>query len=187
MYMPEESDNPLHLAILCRDAYTVDVILAKMKNIQGDALSLMHEYEGSGFTRLLQAFTIFALWGVEADEELQIFRLVLEYRANPNDQDIANRETPLHLVVRAKISPVALGMIRKHSVNATLLKKAGQSATDITRKSGLEHAKDKWYSFAQRRMSNQLRDKDYRLPELVDFLHDEGGLDAEGKEWQRGS
>lgn len=92
--VPGTLDNPLHLAIRRKDACTVDVILEKMKQVQGDALSLMHKHNGSGFTPLLLAFTTFTLLGEKADEELHIIKLLLEHGANPNDQDIAHGETP---------------------------------------------------------------------------------------------
>ena len=182
VYTPGTLDNPLHLAIRRKDAYTVDVILEKMKQVQGDALSLIHKYNASGFSPLLLAFTVFTLTAVEMDEELQIIRLLLEHGANPNDQDIAHGETPLHLVVRTNKNTIALELLCKHSACATLLNKAGQSAIDVARKSGLEHPKDKWYLFAKRRMRNQLSDKDYRPPELLAFLNEEVGLDTEDKE-----
>ena len=142
----------------------------------------MHKHNGSGFTPLLLAFTIFTLIAVEMNEELQIIRLLLDHGANPNDQDIAHRETPLHLVVRANRNTITLELLYKHSANATLLNKAGQSVIDVARKSGLEHPKDKWYLFAKRRMSNQLGDNDYRPPELLAFLNEEVSLDTESKE-----
>lgn len=91
-------DNPLHLAIHLKDAYTVDIVLEKMKQVRGGALSLLHKHNGSGFTSLMLAFTIFELLGEEADEELQIIKLLLGHGANPSDQNIAHGETPLHLV-----------------------------------------------------------------------------------------
>ena len=153
-----------------------------MKQVQGDALSLIHKYNASGFTPLLLAFTVFTLTAVEMDEELQIIRLLLEHGASPNDQDIAHGETPLHLVVRTNKNTIALELLCKHSANAILLNKAGQSAIDVARKSQLEHPKDKWYLFAKRRMRNQLSDKNYRPPELLAFLNEEVGLDTKGKE-----
>ena len=174
-------DNPLHKAIRRKDAYTVDVVLDKMKQVQGGALSLLHKHNGSGFTPLSLAFTIFKLLGEEADEELQIIKLLLEHGANPNDQDAAQGETPLHLVVRASKNTIALELLCKHSANATLPNKAGQSAIDVAHKTRLEHPKDRWYLFAKRRMLNILRDEHYRPQELVAFLKEEAGLDTNDK------
>ena len=174
-------DNPLHIAIRRKDAYTVDVILEKMKQVQGGALSLLHKPNGSGFTPLLLAFTVFKLRGEEADEELQIIKLLLEHGANPNDQDAAHGETPLHLVVRASKNTIALELLCKHSANATLPNKAGQSAIDVAHKTRLEHPKDQWYLFAKRRMLDILRDEHYRPQELVAFLKEEAGLDTNDK------
>ena len=175
-------DNPLHLAVRRKDAYTVDVILEKMKQVQGDALSLMHKHNGSGFTPLLLAFTIFTLLGQEADEELQIIKLLLEHGANPNDQDVAQGETPLHLVVRASKHTIALELLCRRSTNATLTNHAGQSAIDVAHKLRFEHPKDKWYLFAKRRMSNKLKDEHYRPPEILAFLDEEAGQDTKDKD-----
>lgn len=180
--IPGTLDNPLHLAIRRKDAYTVDVILEKMKQVRGDALSLMHKHNGSGFTPLLLAFTTFTLLGEEADEELQIVRLLLEHGANPDDRDVAHGETPLHLIVGASKNTIALEVLCKHSANATLPNNAGQSAIDVARKLRMEHRNDKWYLFATRRMGNNLKDEHYRPPELVAFLDEEAGLDAKDKD-----
>lgn len=174
-------DNPLHLAIRRKDTYTVDVVLEKMKQVQGGALSLMHKHNGSGFTPILLAFTIFTLLGDQADEELQIVKLLLEHGANSNDQDVANGETPLHLVVRASKNAIALELLCKYSANASLTNNAGQSPIDLALKLQTEHPKDKWYSFAKRRMRNELKDEHYRPPELVVFLEEEAGLGAKDK------
>ena len=171
-------DNPLHLAIRRKDAYTVDVILEKMKQVQGDALSLIHKHNGSGFTPLLLVFTTFTLLGDEADEELQIIKLLLEHGANPNDQDVAHGDRPLHFVVRSSKNTIALELLCKHSADPTLLNNAGQSAIHVVQKLRGEHQKDMWYLFAKRRMSNTLKDEDYRPPELVAFLNEEAGLDT---------
>ncbi|CAD6569587.1 MAG: hypothetical protein ASARMPRED_002957 [Alectoria sarmentosa] len=180
--IPGTLDNPLHLAVRRKDAYTVDVILEKMKQVQGDALSLMHKHNGSGFTPLLLAFTIFTLLGEEADEELQIIKLLLEHGANPDDQDVAHGETPLHLVVRASKHTIALELLCRQSTNATLTNHAGQSAIDVAHKLRLEHPRDKWYLFAKRRMSNELKDEHYRPPEILAFLDDEAGQDKKDKD-----
>ena len=179
--VPGTLDNPLHLAIRRKDACTVDVILEKMKQVQGDALSLMHKHNGSGFTPLLLAFTTFTLLGEKADEELHIIKLLLEHGANPNDQDIAHGETPLHLVVRGTKNTIALELLCRHTANATLHNKAGQSAICMVQKLRIEHRKDQWFLFAKRRMSNTLEDQHYRPPELLAFLDEEAGLDTKGK------
>lgn len=182
VYIPGTLDNPLHLAVRRKDAYSVAVILEKMKQVQGDALSLMHKYNSSGFTPLLLAFTTFTSMGVEAEEELQIIGLLLENGADPNDQDNAHKETPLHLVVRAIKNAIALELLCKYSANAYLLNNAGQSAIDLARNSELEYPMDPWYLFANRRMGNRLKDEHYRPPELMAFLDEEVGLATEGKE-----
>lgn len=175
---PGTLDNPLHLAIRRRDAYTVDVILEKMKQVQGDALGLKHQHNGSGFTPLLLGFTIFTLLGEDADGELRIIKLLLEHGANPDDQDVAHGETPLHLVVRVSKNAIALELLCKHSAKTALLNKAGQSAVHVAQKLRSEHPKDKWYAFAKRRMLNTLKDKDYRPPGYLAFLEEEAGLDT---------
>ena len=179
--IPGTLDNPLHLAIRRKDAYTVDVILEKMKQVQGCALTLMHESNGSRFTPLLLAFTIFTLLGGEADEELQIIKLLLENGANPNVQDVAHGGTPLHLVVCASKNTIALELLCKHSANANLPNNAGESAIDVAHKLRFEYPKDKWYLFAKRRMCNILKDEHYRPPELTSFLDEEAAINAKEK------
>ena len=152
--IPGTLDNPLHLAVRRKDAYTVDVILEKMQQVRGRALKLIHKYNGSGFTPLLLAFTIFSLLGEEADEELQIIKLLLEHGANPNDKDVAHGGTPLHLVVCASKNSIALELFYQHSANATLPNNAGNSAIDVANKLRSGNPKDKWYLFAKRRMCN---------------------------------
>lgn len=174
-------DNPLHLAIHRKDAYTVDVVLEKMKQVQGRALSLLHKQNGSGFTPLLLAFTIFKLLGEEADEELQIIKLLLEHGANPNDQNVSHGETPLHLVVQASKNTIALELLCRHSANATLPSNAGQSAIDVAHRTRFEHPKDKWYLFAKRRMLNILKENHYRPQELMAFLEEEASPDTKDK------
>ena len=127
------------------------------------------------------AFTIFTLQGEEADEELQIIRLLLDNGANPYDQDVAHGRTPLHLVVRASKSTVALEMLCKHSADATLPDNAGESAIAVVTQLRVENLRDKWYMFAKRRMRNALKDGHYRPPELVAFLNEEDGLDTKDK------
>ena len=64
-------DNALHLAVRRKDAHTIDVILEKMKQVQGQASTLAHKRNSSDLTPLLLAFTIFPLLGEEVDEELR--------------------------------------------------------------------------------------------------------------------
>ena len=167
--MPGSSDNPLHLAVSRKDAYTVDVILEKMKQVQGRALRLIHSHNGSGFTPLLLAFTVFTLLGEDADEELRIIEMLLENGANPDVQHADHGGTPLHHVVCASKNTIALELLCKNGATATLANNAGESAIDVARR----HPKDKWYLFAKRRMCNTLKDGHYRPPELVAFLDEE--------------
>ena len=179
--IPGTLDNPLHLAIRRKDAYTVDVMLEKMKQLQGRASKLIHKQNGSGFTPLSLAFTIFSLLGEEADEELQIITLLLENGANPNVQDVAHGGTPLHLVICANKNTLALELLCRHSADANLCNNAGDSAIHVVQRLRLEHPRDRWYSWAKRRMCNGLLDRHYRPPELLSFLEEEASLDVEDK------
>lgn len=174
-------DNPLHLAVHRKDAYSVDAILEKMKRVQEDALELIHKHNGSGFTPLLLAFTIFSLLGEEAEEELQIITFLLESGANPNVQDAAHGGTPMHLVVCGSKNTIALELLCKHSANAYLRNDAGQSAIDVANKLRSENPKDQWYLFAKRRMSNTLKDRHYRPPEFTSFMDEEAGVEDKDK------
>ena len=185
--IPGTLDNPLHLAIRRKDAYTVDVMLEKMKQVQGRASRLIQKQNSSGFTPLSLAFTIFSLLGEEADEELQIITLLLENGADPNVQDVAHGGTPLHLVVCASKNTIALELLCRHSANASLRNNAGESAIDVAHRLRFEHPQDKWYSFAKRRMSNSLKEKQYRPPELVAFLEEEASVDAKDKGIEQGT
>ena len=162
-------DNALHLAVRRKDAYTVDVILEKMKQVQGPALTLPHKRNGSGLTPLLLAFTILPLLGEEADEELQIIKLLLENGANPNDQDTTHGGTPLHTVVGGSKNTIALELLCRHSANAFLSNNAGESPIKMAQRIRLQHPKDEWYLFAKRRMSKTLKKEHYRPPESVTF------------------
>ena len=180
--IPGTLDNPLHLAIRRKDAYTMDVMLEKMKQLQGRASKLIHKQNSSGFTPLSLAFTIFSLLGEEADEELQIITLLLKNGANPNVQDVAHGGTPLQLVVCASKNTLALELLCRHSADANLCNNAGESAFDVARRLRFEHPKDRlWYLFAERRMSNTLKDEHYRPPELVSFLKEEASADGNDK------
>ena len=59
--VPGTLDNPLHLAIRRKDAYTVDVMLEKMKQVQGRASKIIHQQNGSGSTPLLLSIHDFLL------------------------------------------------------------------------------------------------------------------------------
>ena len=180
--IPGTLDNPLHLAIRRKDAYTVDVMLEKMKQLRGRASRLINKQNSSGFTPLLLAFTIFSLLGEEADEEVQIITLLLENGANPNVQDVAHGGTPLHLVVCASKNTLALELLCRHSADARLRNNAGESAIDVAHRLQFDHSKDRlWYLFAERRISNSLKDEHYRPPELVAFLEEEASVDVEDK------
>lgn len=178
-------DNPLHLAVRRKDAYTVDAILEKMKQVQGDASELIHKQNGSGFTPLLLAFTIFSLLGEEVEEELQIIKLLLENSANPNVQDVAHGGTPMHIIVCGSKNTIALELLCEHSANAHLRNNADQSAIDVAHKLRSENPKDKWYLFAKRRMSNTLKDGHYRPPELLSFLDEEAGVEDDDKSGEK--
>ena len=179
--VPGTLDNPLHLAIRRKDAYTVDVMLEKTKQVHGGASRLIHTQNGSGSTPLSLAFTIFSLLGEDADEELQIITLLLENGANPNVQDVAHGGTPLHLVVCVSKNAIALELLCRHSANASLRNNAGDSAIHVAQRLRLEHPKDRWYKYAKRRMCNGLLDGDYRPPELLSFLEEEASVDVEDK------
>ena len=180
--IPGTLDNPLHLAIRRKDAYTVDVMLEKMKQLRGRASGLVHKQNSSGFTPLSLAFTIFSLLGEEADEELQIITLLLKNGANPNVQDVAHGGTPLHLVVCASKNTVALELLCRHSADANLRNNAGESAIDMAHRLRVEHSRDRlWYLFAERRMSNNLKDEHYRPQELVAFLEEEASVEVADK------
>ena len=179
--IPGTLDNPLHLAIRRKDPYTVDVMLERMKQVRGRASRLVNKPNSSGFTPLSLAFAIFSLLGEEADEELQIITLLLENGADPNFQDVAHGETPLHRVVCASKNAIALELLCRHSANSSLYNNAGESAIDVAHRLHCQHPQDKWYLFAKRRMSNSLKDEHYRPPELASFLEEEASVDVKDK------
>ena len=162
-------DNALHLAVRRKDAYTVDVILEKLKQVRGDALKLPQKRNGTGLTPLLLAFTNYPLLGEEADEELQIIKLLLENGADPNDQDTTHGQTPLHTVVSTSKNTIALELLCTHSANATMPNHAGESPINMAQRFRLEHPKDKWYLFAKRLMSKQSNETYYRSSESAVF------------------
>ena len=170
--VPGTRDNPLHLAIRRKDAYVVDAILQKMEQAQGTALALMFQQNASGFTPLLLAFALINTTD-DVAEGLQIIKLLLEHGAKPNDQDVTHGDTPLHFVVRDFRNAVALHLLCKHSANPRIPNKAGRHALNIVRTSRDDNPDDKWYVFAEQRMRNELKDDDYRPPDLVDYLNEE--------------
>ena len=165
-------DNPLHLAIRRKDAYTVDALLEKMNQIGDSALDLMHEHNGSGFTPILLALTIFQL-GEESDEELQIILYLLSRGANANDGDITNGKTPLHLIIGRSNNSIALQLLCRHSANPKLPDKSGQTAVALVENLRECYPQDRWYRFAARRITNRLTTNDYRPPALEAFLAEE--------------
>ena len=170
--VPGTLDNPLHLAIRRKDAYTVDAILEKMRQVGGSALDLMHEHNGSGFTPILLALTIFQL-GKDSDEELQIIKYLLKHGASANDADTTQGKTPLHLVIGGSKSTIALELLCRHSANPNLPDLSGQTAKTLVRKLRADYPQDSWYRFAARRMDNRLTTEDYRPSELKAFLAEE--------------
>lgn len=170
--VPGTLDNSLHLAIRRKDPYTVDAILEKMKQVGGPALDLMHEHNGSGFTPILLALTIFQL-GEEADEEVHIFRCLLQRGASANDVDISQQKTPLHLVIGGCKNSIVLELLCRHSANPELPDLSGQTPMALVRKLRADYPRDSWYQFADRRMGNRLTAEDYCPPELETFLVEE--------------
>ena len=170
--VPGTRDNPLHLAIRRKDAYTVDAILEKMNQMGESALDLMHEHNGSGFTPILLALTIFQLLQ-ESDEELQIIEYLLRHGANSNDGDTTSGKTPLHLIIGSSKNSIALELLCRHSANPKLPDISGQTAVALVEKLCEYYPQDRWYSFAARRITNKLTTNDYRPPELEAFLAEE--------------
>jgi ankyrin repeat protein len=172
-------DNPLHLAIRRKDLHTVDAILLKMKHlggVHGPELTLMHARNGSGFTPIVLAFTIFTFKGEDVDEELEIVRLLLKAGANPDDQEATKGNTPLHLVVSVSKNAVALELLCRRQANPRVPNTSGTTALDLVQKrrgSFQIAVEDEWHTFAERRLMNTLEKEHYRPPELVAFLADE--------------
>jgi serine/threonine protein kinase len=164
--VPASMDNPLHLSVRHKDAYATDAILAKMK--ESGETQILDACNGSGFSPLLLAFTIFSLRN-DADDELDIVRSLLEAGSNPNAQDETKGDTPLHLAIRGKMS-VALELLCKHKANATIKNKSDLSVTQEIRKLRLAHQLDKWYTWAARRMGSRLTDSDFIPEEVVAWL-----------------
>jgi serine/threonine protein kinase len=177
--IPGTLDNPLHLATRRKDAHTVEAILEKMKqlsSLDGQLLMFMHSKNGSGFTPILLAFTIFNFDGEDVEEELQIVKLLLKHGANPDDQDAEDGNTPLHLVVKSSRNAVALEYLCRSHASPRIINALGVTALDLTSRKRVSYAAlpgDKWYGFAERRMTNKLGSEDYRPPELLAFLAEE--------------
>jgi len=132
----------------------------------------MHKQNGSGFTPILLAFKLFSFTG-DADDELQIIKLLLEKGANPDDQDATQGETPLHLVILGSKNTVALELLCRHSADLRKADKGGKRPIDLARTGRIDHPSDQWYPFAARRMDNRLMSRHYRPPELVALLAEE--------------
>ena len=167
--VPGTLDNPLHLAIRRKDPYTVDAILEKLKQKRGSTSQLMHVHNGSGFTPILLALTIFQL-GEDSDEELQIIEYLLKRGANANDADATQGKTPLHLIIGSSKNTIALELLCRHSADAELPDLSGLTAISLVRKLRADYPQDRWYKFADRRMGNRLTSEHYRPPELEAFL-----------------
>ena len=167
--VPGTRDNPLHLAIRRKDAYTVDALLEKMNQIGDSTLDLMREHNGSGFTPILLALTIFQL-GEESDEELQIIEYLLRHGANANDGDVTQGKTPLHLIIGKSKNSIALELLCRHSADPNLPDISGQTAMALVEKLREDYPQDRWYRFADRRITNRLTNNDYRPPALEAFL-----------------
>jgi len=165
-------DNPLHLAIRRKDAYTVEAILEKMEQVGGRARGMMRGHNGSGFTPILLALSIFQL-GEDSEEELQIINYLLKHGANANDTDTTQGKTPLHIVIGGSKNTIALELLCRHSANPQILDLSGQTALTFVRKLRTDFPQDPWYPFADRRMRNSLTAENYRPPELEAFLAEE--------------
>ena len=160
--VPASMDNPLHLSVRHKDAYATDAILAKMK--ESGEIQILDACNGSGFSPLLLAFTIFSLRN-DADDELDIVRSLLEAGSNPNAQDETKGDTPLHLAIRGKMS-IAFELLCKHKAIPIIKNKSDMSVTQEIRKLRLAHQSDKWYTWAARRLGSRLTDSDF-IPEEV--------------------
>jgi serine/threonine protein kinase/ankyrin repeat protein len=174
--VPGTLDNPLHLAIRCKDPHTVDALLEKIKKV--DALDssspkLVHARNHAGLTPILLAFTIFSFAGEDADEELQIVKLLLQGGANANDQDSAEGNTPLHLVANASQSTIALEMLCRHQANPRISNAAGMTALDLLhrrRDASAALSEVNWYAFAESCLTKTVRNGHHRVPDVSDFL-----------------
>ena len=170
---PGTLDNPLHLAIRRKDAYVVDAILQRIQFLKGDSLNLIHDRNASGFTAILLAFSIFKMTGDDAAEELHIVKLLLEHGANPDDQDTAQRDTPLHHVVRELKNGAALEMLCGRNANIDIQNKAHKTSIEIVTEARKENPDDEWTLFAFRRMKNTLKAEHYRPQDYTDFVNGE--------------
>lgn len=166
-------DNPLHLVVRRKDAYATDAILEKMKRNGEPTMSLLHARNGTGFTPLLLAFSVFTLSG-EISEELRIIKLLLQNLANSNDRDIAKGETCLYRVIKEFKNAVALELLCRYKADPNIVNMAGESPLRLVNKFLEDHPDDPWHLFAKRRMEGNLEDEDYRPLDLVDYLNEEG-------------
>ncbi|KAI9699649.1 MAG: hypothetical protein M1836_002683 [Candelina mexicana] len=175
--VPGTRDNPLHLAVRRKDAYTVDAILAKIQEVQkrGSGLDLIGARNGSGFTPLLLAFVIFA-FKKDSHEELRIIGLLLENGANPDDQDATLRQTPLHRVISLSKNTTALRLLCRRAASFKIPDQSGQTAIHLAREGQNQHPEDEWYKFAERVMLKKLQYHHYRPPEFTNFIFDEQNL-----------
>ena len=170
---PGTLDNPLHLAIRRKDAYVVDAILQRIEFLKGDSLNLMHDRNASGFTPILLAFSVFKMTGDDTAEELHIVKLLLEHGANPDDQDAAQQDTPLHHVVRELRNGAALEMLCRRKAQTGILNKAQKTPVEIVKQARKENPDDEWALFALRRMNDTLKAEHYRPQEYTDLMNEE--------------
>jgi ankyrin repeat protein len=130
-------DNPLHLAIRCKDSHIVEAILERGKQHEevheyGQRSKITHKSNRSGFTPILFAFTIFSFTGEGMEQELRIVKLLLKYGAKPNDQGATHSNTPLHLVVSVSQSTIALELLCRNHADPDIPNASGTTALDLT-------------------------------------------------------
>lgn len=170
---PSTLDNPLHLAIRRKDAYVVDAILQRIQFLKGDSMSLMHDQNASGFTPILLALSIFKMTSDDAAEDFHIVKLLLDHGANPDDQDAAQQNTPLHYVVREYKNGAALEMLCRRKAKTDIQNNAQKTPIEIVTQARKENPDDEWALFALRRMKNKLKSEHYRPQEYTDFVFEE--------------
>ena len=170
--IPGTLDNPLHLAIRRKDGHVVDAILQKMKQTHGLASKLMHKQNGSGFTPILLAFSIFTM-ADDAAEEVYIVKLLLENGANPNDKDATQGDTSLHRVVRDLKNSRVLELLCNYCADPNTMNKARKTPLNLIKKARMDSPLDEWYLFAGKIIGNGLKDTNYRPPDLEEYLSKE--------------